>query len=202
MSITKLQNGGVEYKIRVKSGDLAAKGEGMMRIVPATDGQFSVNVLFPNETGTLQPLDLTAVERVALVERKIGWFGKNQWVKPLVITAGNFIGVPLVLDALVGGIQTAGEAIQMLAGGTFMATTYGTGVYTGTRLTRLARFILTTEDEKHAVLEGSENAFCFLDGVYTAPNIQLEEVASEIPEAPAADEASEAPAADPTPAPA
>lgn len=200
MSIKKLQNGGVEYKFRVKSGDLAAKGDGLMRIAPMTDGQFSANVLFPSETGTLQPLDLTAVERVELVERKIGWFGKNEWVKPLVVTAGNFIGVPLALEALVGGIQTAGEAMFVV--GTFAATTYGAGVYTGSKLNRLARFILTTEDGKHAVLEGSENAFCFLDGVYTAPNIQLEEIVPETSEEPAADEVPEEPAAAPAPAPA
>ena len=199
MSMTKLQNHGAEYKIRVKSGDLAATGKGTMAIVPTTDGQFSVNVLLPNKTGILKPLDLTTVERVALVGRKVGWFGKNQWVKPVIITAGNFIGVPFVLDALVGGVQTAGT-VGVLAGVTFIGTTYGAGVYTGTKLTRLARFVLTTEDGKHAVLEASENAFCFLDGVYTAPNIQLEEVASEVSEEPAVDEASEEPAADPAPA--
>lgn len=200
MSMTKLQNQGAEYKIQVKGGDLAAKGKGTMTIVPTTDGQFSVNVLLPNETGTLTPLDLTAVERVDLVARKVGWFGKNQWVKPLVITAGNFIAVPVILDVLVGGIQTASEVVAMLAAGTFMGTTYGTGVYTGTRLTRLARFVLTTEDEKYAVLEASENAFCFLDGVYTAPNIRLEEITPEASEEPAADEAPEEPASDPAPA--
>ena len=201
MSMTKLQNQGAEYKIRVKSGDLAATGKGTMTIVPTTDGQFSVNVLFPNETGMLKPLDLTTVERVALVGRKVGWFGKNQWVKPVVITAGNFIGVPFVLDALIGSVQAA-SPVAMLAGGTFLGTTYAAGVYTGSKLTRLARFVLTTEDGKHAVLEGSENAFCFLDGVYTAPNIQLEEETPEASEAPAVDEAPEAAAADPAPAPA
>ncbi len=193
MSITKLKNGGVEYKIRVKSGDLAAKGEGMMRIVPMTDGQFSVNMLFPSETGTLQPLDLTAVERVELVKRKIGWFGKNQWVKPLVVTAGNFIGMYIAAPFVIGAFSAHIAEAAMLVGGTFVATTYGAGVYTGSKLNRLARFILTTEDEKHAVLEGSENAFCFLDGVYTAPNIQLKEIVPET---------SEEPAADPAPAPA
>ena len=193
MSITKLKNGGVEYKIRVKSGDLAAKGEGMMRIVPMTDGQFSVNMLFPSETGTLQPLDLTAVERVALVKRKIGWFGKNQWVKPLAVTAGNFIGMYIAAPFVIGAFSAHIAEAAMLVGCTFVATTYGAGVYTGSKLNRLARFILTTEDEKHAVLEGSENAFCFLDGVYTAPNIQLKEIVPET---------SEEPAADPAPAPA
>ncbi|MYB95498.1 hypothetical protein F4054_00085 [Candidatus Poribacteria bacterium] len=195
---TKSQNHGAEYKIAVKSGNLAGTGKGTMQIMPTTDGQFSVNVLLPDEKGVLKPLDLTTVERVELVQRKIGWFGKNQWTKPLVITAGNFIGVPFLLEALVG-VQAAGTA-ALLAGLTLLGTTYGAGVYTGTRLTRLARFVLTTEDEKHAVLEASENVFYFLDGVYTAPNIQLESVASETSEEPAVDEVPEAPATAPAPA--
>lgn len=198
---TKSQNHGAEYKIVVKSGNLAGTGKGTMQIMPTTDGQFSVNVLLPDEKGVLKSLDLTTVERVELVQQKIGWFGKNQWTKPLVITAGNFIGVPFLLEALVG-VQ-AGGTVGLLAGVTFMGTTYGAGVYTGTRLTRLARFVLTTEDEKYAVLEASENAFYFLDGVYTAPNIQLEDVASETSEAseePAVDEVPEEPAAAPAPA--
>ena len=196
MSIKK----GAEYKIRVKYGDLAAAGRGKLTIMPMTNGLFSVNMLLPTETGGMEPVDLTAVERVELVKRKIGWFGKNQWMKPIVVTAGSVIGVPIVLEALVGTIETVGEVI--LVGGAFTATTYASGVYTGSKLTRLARFILTTEDEKYAVLEGPENAFRFLEGVYTAPNIQLEEIDPETSEAPAADEATEAPAADPAPAPA
>ena len=188
---TKLQNHGAEYKIRVKSGDLAAPGKGTMTIMPTTDGQFSVDVLLPGETSVLNPLDLTTVERVALVGRKIGWFGKSQWVRPVVTTAGAFIGVPIVVGGLVG----AGQGAALLFVGTWLGATYGAGVYTGTRLTRLARFVVTTEDGKHAVLEGPENAFCFLDGVYTAPNIQLKEVASEAPEVPAAEPAAAAAAA-------
>ena len=198
MSTMKSKNQGAEYKIRVKYGDLAAEGKGKLTIMPMTNGLFSVNMLLPTETGGMEPVDLTAVERVELVKRKIGWFGKNQWMKPIVVTAGSVIGVPIVLEALVGTIETVGEVI--LVGGAFTATTYASGVYTGSKLTRLARFILTTEDEKYVVLEGPENAFRFLEGVYTAPNIQLEEIAPETSEAPATDEATEAPAADPAPA--
>ncbi len=182
----KMQNHGAEYKIRVKSGDLAATGKGTMTIVPTTDGQFSVNVLLPSETGIPQPLDLPTVERVESVAKKIGWFAKSKWVKPTLVTTGAVIGVPV-------GLAPLAEGAPLLFGGGWLTATYAAGVYTGTRLTRLARFVITTEDGKHAVLEGPENAFCFLDGVYTAPNIQLTEVASEVPEEPAAE---------PTPAPA
>ncbi len=185
---TKVQNHATECNIRVKSGDLAAQGKGTMAILPLTGNQVSVKVLLPTETGVPEPLDLTAVERVELVAKKNGWFSKNQWGTPLFTTVGAFIGVPVVIFALV----EVTEATALLIGGTWLGATYASGVYTGSKLTRLARFVVTTKDGKHAVLEAPEPVFGFLNGVYTAPNIQLDD--ATVPET------SAAPAADPAPA--
>ena len=181
----KAQNHGAECKIRVKSGDLAAQGKGTMAIIPMADDQVSVNVLLPTGTGVQEPLDLTTVERVELVAKKTGWFDKNQWVKPLGATVGAVIGVPVVIAALVEATEAA--ALMLLTA--WLGSTYASGVYTGSKLTRLARFVVTTEDGKHAVLEAPESVFCFLNGVYAAPNIQLETVAPETPAEPTAEPA-------------
>ena len=188
---TKVQNHGTECKIRVKSGDLAAQGKGTMAIIPMADDQVSVTVLLPAATGVQEPLDLTTVERVELVAKKTGWFDKHEWLKPLGATVGAVIGVPVVIAALV----EVTEAAALLVLGSWLGATYASGVYTGSKLTRLARFVVTTEDGKHAVLEAPEPVFCFLNGVYTAPNIQLDAVAPEATEAPAAPTADPAPAA-------
>ena len=188
---TKLKNHGTECKVRVKSGDLAAQGKGTMTIMPMTDGQFSVKVLLPTETGVPEPLDLTTVERVELVARKTGWFSKNQWITPLVATAGAFIGVPVVVSAFIETVEAAGQGLNLILAGTWLSSIYASGVYTGTKLTRMARFVVATQDGKHAVLEGPESVFRFMSGVYAAPNIQLEAVDSE---------ASSAPSGEPAPA--
>ena len=182
---TKVQNHGTECKIRVKSGDLAAQGKGTMAIIPIADDQVSVRVLLPTETGVPQPLNLTTVERVELVAKKTGWFDKHQWIKPLGATVGAVIGVPVVIAALVESV----EAAALLLLGTWLGGTYASGVYTGSKLTRLVRFVVTTEDGKHAVLEAPESVFCFLTGVYAAPNIQVETETPEVSAAPAADPA-------------
>ena len=182
-----VQNHGTECKIRVKSGDLAAQGKGTMTITHMPDGRFWVRVLLPSQTGALEPLDLTEVERVELVQTKTGWFDKGTWVKPVIATTAAVIGVPVVLDVLPGSLEAASQGIMYLFVGTWFTAIYGSGVYTGSKLTRLARFVLTTQDGKHAVLEGPESAFRFMNGVYAAPNIQLEAVQPETPAAPEGD---------------
>ncbi len=180
-----MQNNATELNIRVKSGNLAAQGKGKVAITHMPDGQFRVEVLLPGEGGTPEPLDLTTVERVELVKTKTGWFGKGQWIKPLAATiAGTIVvplGVPTVIVLIKGGEVIISSAYALLLFGSSMGASYASGVYTGTKLTRVARFVVTTQDGKHAVLEGPESVFRFMSGVYAAPNIQLEAVDSEAP---------------------
>ena len=189
------QNQGTEYKLRVKSGDLAAQGPGSVAIRHTPDGRFYVRLSLPDEKGTHKPLDLTTIERVELVETKTGWFKKGEWVKPLVATAAGVIGVPLVGTELLPS-TALGTALW---GGATLAASYASGVYTGTKLTRMARFVVTTQDDKHVVLEGPESVFCFMNGVYAAPNIQLEEEEPETSSEPSEDSV-ETPAEAPEPA--
>ena len=180
-----MQNNATELNIRVKSGNLAAQGKGKVAITHMPDGQFRVEVLLPGEGGTPEPLDLTTVERVELVKTKTGWFGKGQWIKPLAATiAGTIVvpfGVPTVIALIKGGEVIISTAYALFLFGSSMGASYASGVYTGTKLTRVARFVVTTQDGKHAVLEGPESVFRFMSGVYAAPNIQLEAVDSEAP---------------------
>ena len=176
---------GAECKIRVKSGDLAAPGTGTMGITHMPNGQYWVKVSLPGEGGTSQPLDLTAIERVELVKTKTGWFGQGQWIKPLAVTIVGTLVIPFAVP--VGIVAIGKEALLMsdklafLLGVSFMGTSYASGVYTGTKLARMARFVVTTQEGKHAVLEGPEPVFRFMSGVYAAPNIQLDAVDSEVP---------------------
>jgi hypothetical protein len=183
-----MQNNATELNIRVKSGNLAAQGKGKVAITHMPDGQFRVEVLLPGEGGTPEPLDLTTVERVELVKTKTGWFGKGQWIKPLAATiAGTIVvpfGVPTMIALIKGGEVIISTAYALFLFGSSMGASYASGVYTGTKLTRVARFVVTTQDGKHAVLEGPESVFRFMSGVYAAPNIQLEAVDSEAPSAP------------------
>ena len=180
-----MQNNATELNIRVKSGNLAAQGKGKVAITHMPDGQFRVEVLLPGEGGIPEPLDLTTVERVELVKTKTGWFGKGQWIKPLAATiAGTIVvpfGVPTVIALIKGGEVIISTAYALFLFGSSMGASYASGVYTGTKLTRVARFVVTTQDGKHAVLEGPESVFRFMSGVYAAPNIQLEAVDSEAP---------------------
>ena len=180
-----MQNNGAALKIRVKSGDLAAQGTGTVAVTHMPDGRFWVKVSLPGEGGTPEPLDLTTVERVELVKTKTGWFGKGQWMKPLAATiVGTIVvpfGVPTVIALIKGGEVIISSAYALFLFGSSMGASYASGVYTGTKLTRVARFVVTTQDGKHAVLEGPESVFRFMSGVYAAPNIQLEAVDSEAP---------------------
>ena len=180
---TNAENYGIESKISVKSGDLAAKGKGTVAITHTPDGRFWVRVSLPDETGALKPLDLTTIDRIELVDTKTGWFEKGQWVKPLVVTVGGVIGVP-ILSAQFVPFTNVGILSWAIAS---QGAAYASGVYTGTKLTRLARFIVITQDDKHVILKGPESVFHFMNGVYAAPNIQLETVESETPVAASGD---------------
>ena len=171
------QNQGTEYKLRVKSGDLAAQGTGAVSIRHTPNGRFYIRVSLPDENGTHKSLDLTTIERVELVETKTGWFKKGEWVKPLVATVGGVIGAPMAFIHVIIPI-TQGYLLFWTSSATLGAI-YASGVYTGTKLTRMARFVVTTQDDKHVVLEGPESVFRFMNGVYAAPNIQLEPTTSE-----------------------
>jgi hypothetical protein len=177
---TNAENYGIESKISVKSGDLAAKGKGTVAITHTPDGRFWVRMSLPDEAGTPKPLDLTTIDRVELVETKTGWFEKGQWVKPVVATVGGVIGVPILFVELFPA-TTAGT---LFWGATSLGTTYAAGVYTGSKLTRLARFVVTTHDDQHVVLKGPVSVFHFMNGVYAAPNIQLDEDEPETSPAP------------------
>ena len=181
-----MQNNGAALKIRVKSGDLAAQGTGTVAVTHMPDGRFWVKVSLPGEGGTPEPLDLTTVERVELVKTKTGWFGRGQWITPLAATIVGTIGVPFGVPAAIDlfGIFALTETLWFLIFGSLVGSSYASGVYTGTKLTRLAQFVVTTQDGRHAVLEGLESVFRFMSGVYAAPNIQLEAVDSEAPSAP------------------
>ena len=193
-----MQNNETALSIRVKSGDLAAQGTGRVAVTYMPDGRFWVKVSLPGEGGTPEPLDLTTVERVELVKTKTGWFGKGQWMKPLAATVVGTIVVPFGLPTAAVALENAGgivltKTLTYLVYGFVVGAPYASGVYTGTKLTRLAQFVVTTQEGKHAVLEGPESVFRFLSGVYAAPNIQLEAVDSE---------ASAAPSGEPVPTPA
>ena len=184
-----MQNNGAALKIRVKSGDLAAQGTGTVAVTHMPDGRFWVKVSLPGEGGTPEPLDLTTVERVELVKTKTGWFGKGQWMKPLAATVVGTIVVPFGLPTAAVALENAGgivltKTLTYLVYGFVVGAPYASGVYTGTKLTRLAQFVVTTQEGRHAVLEGPESVFRFMSGVYAAPNIQLEAVDSEAPSAP------------------
>ena len=177
------QNHGTEYKIRVKSGDLAAQGAGTMTITPMPNSEYRVNMLLPDATGVRQPLDLTTIERVELVNTKVGWFSKGQWIKPMAITVGVLVGVPVGYSIFVnypGSFDLPNVLLSFSFWGGLGAG-YVSGVYTGTKRMCLARFVVMTQDGRHAVLEGPERVFRFMNGVYAAPNIQLEVVESETP---------------------
>ena len=116
-----VQNHGTECKIRVKSGDLAAQGKGTMTITHMPDGRFWVRVLLPSQTGALEPLDLTEVERVELVQTKTGWFDKGAWVKPVLVTTAALIGVPVVLDVALPVSEAASAGIKALFVGTWFS---------------------------------------------------------------------------------
>ena len=184
-----MQNNETALSIRVKSGDLAAQGTGTVAVTHMPDGRFWVKVSLPGEGGTPEPLDLTTVERVELVKTKTGWFGKGQWIKPLAATIVGTIVVPFgVPTAAVALVNASGivitKTLTYLIFGFVVGAPYASGVYTGTKLTRVAQFVMTTQDGRHAVLEGPESVFRFMSGVYAAPNIQLEAVDSEAPSAP------------------
>ena len=195
-----MRNHGVECNIRVKSGDLAAQGKGKMGILPMSEGRFRIDLSLPDAAGVCSPVDLTNIERVELVKTKVGWFDKGEWVKPLIGTVGA-LGVspmlifPLPIWQLFPDIlETVFDyLLAYLIVGLPVGAWYASGVYTGTKLKRVARFIVTTQDGRHAVLEGPESVFRFMSGVYAAPNIQLEAVDSE---------ASSAPSSEPVPTPA
>ena len=164
------------YKIRVKSGDLAVQGTGSVAIMPMPNNKYRVRMSLPDTSGINRMLDLTTIETVELVKTRIGWFGKGKWVKPLVVTMGA-LGFPYVLPApLLFGLSHMGytKLADLIFMGASTGASYASGVYTGTRLTRLARFVVMTQDGRHAVLEGPEPVFHFMNGVYAAPNIQLE----------------------------
>ena len=197
-----MQDQAVECKIRVKSGDLAAQGKGTMAVIPMPDGHFQVGLSLPDAAGVCSPVDLTSIERIELVKTKTGWFDQGEWIKPLVVTVGVAIvvtGTIIVVPAIdVGifmwawwGIMELGP--QILTGTAMTSAIYAAGVYTGTKLKRVARFVVTTQDGRHAVLEGPEPIFHFMSGVYAAPNLQLEVLDSE---------ASSAPSSEPVPTPA
>ena len=184
-----MQNNETALSIRVKSGDLAAQGTGTVAVTHMPDGRFWVKVSLPGEGGIPEPLDLTTVERVELVKTKTGWFGKGQWIKPLAVTVVGAIVVPFgfpigaIVRIYVTGIVMSGT-VGYLIFGSLMGSSYASGVYTGTKLTRLAQFVVTTQEGRHAVLEGPESVFRFMSGVYAAPNIQLEAVDSEVSSVP------------------
>ena len=186
-----MQNNGAALKIRVKSGDLAVQGTGTVAVTHMPDGRFWVKVSLPGEGGTPEPLDLTTVKRVELVKTKTGWFGRGQWVTPLAVTIVGAIGIPFVASASIGYAAETFEYLIYVS--LMMGSSYASGVYTGTKLTRVAQFVVATQDGRHAVLEGPESVFRFLSGVYAAPNLQLEAVDSE---------ASSAPLGEPVPTPA
>ena len=184
-----MQNNETALSIRVKSGDLAVQGTGTVAVTHMPDGRFWVKVSLPGEGGTPEPLDLTTVERVELVKTKTGWFGKGQWITPLAATIVGTIVVPFgVPTAAVALVNASGivitKTLTYLIFGFVVGAPYASGVYTGTKLTRVAQFVMTTQDGRHAVLEGPESVFRFMSGVYAAPNIQLEAVDSEAPSAP------------------
>ena len=195
-----MRNHGVECKIRVKSGDLAAQGNGKMGILPMSEGRFRIDLSLPDAMGVCRPLDLTNVERVELVKTKAGWFDKGEWVKPLIGTV-SALGVSPMLILPLPIWQLFPDILEIvfdyllayLIVGLPVGAWYAAGVYTGTKLKRVARFVVTTQDGRHAVLEGPESVFRFMSGVYAAPNLQLEAVDSE---------ASSAPSSEPVPAPA
>ena len=195
-----MRNHGVECNIRVKSGDLAAQGKGKMGILPMSEGRFRIDLSLPDAMGVCRPLDLTNVERVELVKTKVGWFDKGEWVKPLIGTVSALGVSPMLISPLPiwqlfpDILETVFDyLLAYLIVGLPVGAWYAAGVYTGTKLKRVARFIVTTQDGRHAVLEGPESVFRFMSGVYAAPNIQLEAVDSE---------ASSAPSSEPVPTPA
>ena len=184
-----MQNNETALSIRVKSGDLAAQGTGTVAVTHMPDGRFWVKVSLPGEGGIPEPLDLTTVERVELVKTKTGWFGKGQWMKPLAATVVGTIVVPFGLPTAAVALENAGgivltKTLTYLVYGFVVGAPYASGVYTGTKLTRLAQFVVTTQEGRHAVLEGPESVFRFMSGVYAAPNIQLEAVDSEVASVP------------------
>ena len=195
-----MRNHGVESSIRVKSGDLASQGKGKMQILPMSEGRFRIDLSLPDAAGVCSPVDLTTIERVELVKTKTGWFEKGEWVKPLIVTVSTMVASPFLMFAILlpvfipRVVESISDAVtDYLVVIVPLAAYYAAGVYTGTKLTRLARFVVTTQEGRHAVLEGPESVFRFLSGVYAAPNIQLEAVDSE---------ASAAPSGEPVPTPA
>lgn len=180
----------IEDIIRVKGGDLAPKGKGTLAISVMRDGKVSLNATLPSESGVPEPLDFTSLERLELVSTRRTYKGK-QWIIPIVTTFIASLGAPILSSALgqappiiIWGYDTSipfitipyvKEVIEvkevifrpfLYAGLT--GVPYVSGLYAGSKLSRVVRFVAVASDGRHCVGEMPETAFYFVQGVRSA----------------------------------
>ena len=167
-----------ECVIQVKGGDLAPKGKGNLTIGVHSDGKVTLNATLPGVTGVPTPFDLTSLERLELVSTRSGGYQGKQWIGPAVATTAAFVGVPLLTAPLIspGFSVTLGDLL-IYAG--VVGSPYAAGIYAGSKLTRMVRFVAVTHDGQHCVAEMPEGAFQFVQGIKAAENLHTDTVTSE-----------------------
>ena len=167
-----------ECVIRVKSGDLAPKGKGHLTIGVESDGKVSLNATLPSVTGVPTPFDFTSLERLELVSTRSGGYQGKQWMGPAAATAAAFVAVPLITTPLIspGLSVTLGDRLIYAA---FVGSPYAAGIYAGSKLTRMVRFVAVTSDGKHCVAEMPEAAFRFIQGIKAADKLHIDTVAAD-----------------------
>ena len=174
----------IECPIRVKGGDLAPKGKGAFTVEMMSDGGVSLNVMLPSESGTPEPLDLMSLERVELVKTRSGLYMGKQWIIPTLATAAAFVAPPMIISTVAANnvvplfVETASETIitayGWLAYGGMVGLPYVAGVYSGSKLNRMARVVVVMNDGRYCVVEMPEAAFRFVQGIQAAANLRME----------------------------
>ena len=168
----------IDCVIRVKDGNLAPKGKGTLTISMMRDGKVSSHVTLPSETGVSKPFDLSSLERFELVSTRSGIYKNKQWIKPAVGAFTGFIVIPVFALGFGVVMPTSWDwelpiislwIFPAIAGGLF-----GSGIYAGSKLNRIARVVATTNEGRYCVAEMPEVAFYFIQGIKAAENSHVE----------------------------
>ena len=162
----------IECVIRVKAGNLAPKGKGTLTIGMIPDQNVTLSATLPNESGAPEPFDLLSLEQLELVSTGSGIYHGKQWIGPAAATATAFVGVPVLIDTIVP-IEYVYAANPNIMYGILIGSPYVAGLYAGSTLNRIVRFVIVMNDGRHCVAEMPEAAFGFLQGVKATENLHI-----------------------------
>lgn len=176
----------IECVIRVKGGNLASRGKGTLTIGTMSDGKIYLNATLPDASGVQEPFDLTSIERLEWVRTRSGIYQGEQWLKVVVGTAVGLIGIPtaaMVIGAAMGvGITPSTGWFPSITEWILLVifgSVFGSCIYMGSQLNRIARFVAVTKDGRHCVAEMPEAALHFLQGIKAAENLYVAGSVSE-----------------------